>query len=407
MPNWNFRELYYGVCEDVRDTTLISLAKRWANEIVEDVMTRQSWSFAKREGHFLTTANVMVYSLPSNWDNITSFREKNSRRFMERLTASQFQQRVTKAESTGEPGTAIYYGIVGYKQTPESLISLVSTSAADTGTVTVKGMSGGWEREEDVTLTGITAASTTIRFSRIITVVAGSAVTGTITVTDDASRTLGTIAAAATDATLTSQPASKVACVSDSTSDDYGTDTGQYLRIRGYSGDDVFLEETLNLDGTTPVSSVNYYNRYEEISKYENSTGIITCTTNGGNRTTVKIPPTQLRTEYIEVGFYVVPDAVYDIEVRHSEQAKKMVEDNDSFYPIPSKYFGVLKEGVLKKAWDYLKYPNKSQLSEQRYETALKWMWLDDCRRVSTQTRVGGTGRDRTLFTIPRNAETS
>ncbi len=404
MPNWNFRELYYGVCEDVRDTSLTTLAKRWSNEVVEDVMTREPWSFAKREGHLLTTADTMFYSLPSHWDNITDFRQKDSLRNMEILSAAEFHQRIVKPTSTGEPYCAIYNGIVGYNQTPESLIGLVSTSAADTGTVTVTGISGGWEQSESVTLTGITIAYTTKRYSRVISDVAGTAVTGTISVTDDASRALASIAAAGTTATISSQPASKLACVSDSTSDDFGTNTEQYLRVRGYSGDDVFLEETVNLDGTTPVSSSNYFNRYEEIGKYTVSTGIITCTSNGGNKTVAKIAPNQLQAEYIEVGFYSVPDAAYDIEVRYSEQPKKMIADSDSFHPIPSKYFNVLKDGVFVKAWNYLKYPNKADAAKQSYEFGLKEMWKDDCKRVNVQTRVQSRGEGRVLFNIPRNA---
>jgi hypothetical protein len=404
MPNWNFRELYYGVCEDVRDTSLTVLAKRWSNEVVDDVMTRQPWSFAKREGHLLTTADTMLYSLPSHWDNITDFRQKDSLRDMEILSAVEFHQRIVKPTATGEPYWAIYNGIVGYSQTPESLIGLVSTSAADTGTVTVTGISGGWEQSESVTLTGITTAYTTKRYSRVISDVAGSAVTGTITITDDASRTLATIAAAGTTATITSQPASLLSCSSSSTSDDYGTDTGQYLRVRGYNGDDVFVEETINLDGTTAALSTNYFNRYEEIGKYEISTGTITCTSNGGNKTIAKLAPNQLQAEYVEVGFYSVPNAAYDIEVRYSEQPKQMIEDNDSFHPIPAKYFNVLKDGVFVKAWNYLKYPSKAGEAKQSYEFGLKGMWLDDCRRVNVQTRVKSQNERRVLFNIPRNA---
>src|SRR3990167_5706335 len=184
MPNWNFRELYYGVCEDVRDTSLTTLAKRWANEVIDDVMTRESWSFSKREGHLLTTANTMFYSLPSHWDNISDFRQKDALRNMERMSGAQFHARIVKPTATGEPYWAIYNGIVGYYQTPESLIGLTSTSASDTGSVTVTGMSGGWEQSESVTLTGLTIAYTTKRYSRVISVVAGSAVTGTIWVTE-------------------------------------------------------------------------------------------------------------------------------------------------------------------------------------------------------------------------------
>jgi len=405
MPNWNFRELYYGVCEDVRDVSLTTLAKRWSNEVLDDVMTRESWSFAKREGHLLTTANTMFYSLPSHWDNISDFRQKDALRNMERMSGAQFHARIVKPTATGEPYWAIYNGIVGYYQTPESLIGLTSTSASDTGSVTVTGMSGGWEQSESVTLTGLTIAYTTKRYSRVISVVAGSAVTGTISVTDDASRALASIAAAGTTATISSQPASLISCSSSSTTDDFTTDAGQYLRIRGYSGDDVFLEETVELDGTTAALSTNYYNRIEEIGKYETSTGTITCTSNGGNKTVVKIAPNQLKAEHIEVGFYSVPNAAYDIEVRYSAQPKKMIEDHDSFHPIPTKYFNVLKDGVFVKAWNYLKYPNKSAEAKQSYEFGLKTMWQDDCRRVSTHTRIRSRDEGRVLFNIPRNAD--
>lgn len=405
MPNWNFRQLYYGVCEDVRETTLTDFAKRWSNEVAEDVMSRQPWSFAKREGHLLTTADTMVYSLPSHWDNITDFRQKDSLRNMRRYTGAQFHEYVRKPTSSGEPYCAVYFGIVGYNQTPESLISFVSSSAADTGTIALTGISGGWEQSsQTITLTGITAVSSTKRYSRIISAVASAAVTGAITITDDASRTLATIAAAGTTATISSQPASKLAVSSSSTSDDYTSDVTQYMSVRGYSGDEVFLEEKIQLDGTASVSSTNYFNRFEEICKYTEATGIITCTSNGGNKTVAKIAPNELKAEYIQVGFYWVPNAAYDIEIRYSEKAKEMIQDSDSFHPIPAKYFGVLKNGVLMRAWDYLKYPRKSGEAEARYERGLQEMWRDDCRRVATQTRVQETTRERVLFTIARNA---
>lgn len=398
--NWNFRELYYGVCQDVRDTTLTTLAKRWTNEVIADFYTRKEWNWANGEWAFITTANTMLYSLPPHIGSVISVRDKAARSYMELLSAAQFQQQVPDPTSTGYSRSAIYHGLVPYKQPLQSAITLVSSSASDTGTVTVRGMCEGYEQSESVTLTGLTEVDTTKTYSKLYSVVAGSAVTGTITLYDAADNSLGTIAAAGTTATISSQPATKLSVVSSSAADAAATDADDIMRIRGYNGDGVYLEETMSLTGTTAAVTANSYNQLEEVTKKQTSTGIITVTS--GSRTVAKIAPNQLASQYIMLGLFPIPDAAREINLRYKLQPPKLVEDHDGFAPIPQECFPVLKDGVMAKAWDYLKYPQRAQMSLGAYIDGVSRMWAEDARRVPSKARMNAANEPRSIINYPR-----
>ena len=380
--NWTFYDLYYGAAADVRQTSAAfqTLCKRWANEVVDDFFGLRLWFFATREGNFLTTANVMRYTLPAEMSDIIDARQKRSRNFLNIVSGSIFHQRVPDPEQTGtNPSDMVVYGMTAIYQQPSSTISVVSTSASDTQAITVKGESGGWERSESITATGISAAAGTYRFTRISEADAASAAVGTITIKDDQGNTLATIAIGATAATITAQPSSLLAILSSSDSD-----TSKKVRIGGYDSAGIYAEETVTMSATTPTTATNStvsYNRLEFITKENTWTGRLTATSNTANRTNARIAPLVLVDEYLDIGLWRIPSDQFDMFVRYRLHPRKMVNDHDTFFPIPQRYYSTLKEGVMAKAWGYLKNENKQGIAQANYERSIQQAKTDDGSR--------------------------
>lgn len=411
--NYNFYELYYRACEDIRDTqtSMQDRAKRWTNEIVDDIMGRFPWSFATKNGYVAMPANRHVVALPAEMGAVIAVRQKESDVDLDIVSATQFQAEVPDPTQTGSgPNTAIDYGLCSVKEQPQSAISVVSDSAADGMAVTITGESDGWRREEAETLNGITAQTTAITFGRITSVVAATAPAGTVTIRDDAGNTLGTIAAGETTATITAQPSSLLRVVSSSAADvtSSASDTTKQIRIAGFDGSGIYLEEVIILNGTTAVSSSNRYNRVELANKSAATAGIVTISSNAGVRTVSMIAPTALLSEYILLGLYPIVTSEITLFVRYTVNPRKMVSDNDMPWPIPQKYVPVIKDGVLMKAWDYLKMPQRSQKAQGDFERGLENMKTDDARRVSSSVVIGGNRAKRGAFgwTYPRRVAT-
>lgn len=362
----------------------------WSNEVAADLLTRSQWDFTRREGSFFTVANQMYYSLPTEVDALVNMRIPEYTREMSFISSPVFQAGVQDETSTGVPDTCITHGIEGVFQQPESVLTLTSSDDTDTMAVAVRGVSGGRERTDSVTLTGTTGADSSVKFNHIISFVAASAVTGTVTITDDAGNTVATIAAGGTTATIASQPAGKASAVSSNAADAplSSSDATKNVFYRGYDGNGIYIEELVSLNGTTAVLSSNKFNRFENIAKSGTTTGTVTVSTNSGDKIAAKIAPTDRVAEYVHIGLYPVPDAIYNVRYRYRVGYRKMENDYDTFAPIPNKYFHILQNGVLAIAWDYLKYPDRAEQARKEYERGITGMYRDDKQRFRSDLKI-------------------
>ena len=391
--NTNFYELYYRCCEDIRNTQsdAQTLMKRWVNESVTDFMSRWQWRFAIKEGFALANTNEHLISLPEEMRQVLLIRQKESNVKMRIMPASEFDMLVPDPTSTGTPEIVVEHGLSAVIKQPQGIISAYSTDATASGVVSITGDVDGLETVGTITLNGITPVACTTYFNRIYkgSVSVAPAGVNTITITDGTPTTLATIAAGATSAVITAQPAQRIEFVSSSALD---TSSVGLVRVSGFDGDGMFRNESVPFNGVTSDRTDTYYNTIERISKSAVTTGVFTFSTASPIRTIAKIAPTSFGSQYIRIGLYPIPSTTINLFIRYKAIPRKMVLDSDTFWPIPDEYGFIIKEAALARGWDYMKLPNRGDMCRRNYEQYIEIAKRDDARRVSTELVIGGSG---------------
>lgn len=411
--NINFYELYFnGVCKEIRQegTDVQTLAKRWVNDAVSDFMLRWPWRFAMKEGQHIANTNEHFISLPCQMGQILSIREKESNTDLSLMSAVEFHRDVPDPTYTGTPYIAVELGLSSVMKQPLFTIYAKSTDATADDVVTIVGDVDGLETSATITLNGVTPVACTTYFNRIYKVSVDVAPAGInyITITDITPTTLATIDAGDTTGTITAQPARPVTIQGSSASD---TSTVGLVRISGYDGDGIYIEESLTMNGTTAVNSTNYFNSIEQNAKSAVTTGVFTVSSASPSRTLAKIAPTELEAQFIRIGLYPIPSEPINLFIRYKAIPRKMVLDSDTFWPIPAEYKHIVLEKALSNAWDYMKLPDRGSLCRQNYEMYVDMAKRDDSRRIATDRSIGGSSRTALSqargFTYPKNVSES
>jgi len=365
--------------------------KRWVNESVTDFMSRWQWRFAIKEGFALANTNEHLISLPEEMRQVLLIRQKESNVKMRIMPASEFDMLVPDPTSTGTPEIVVEHGLSAVIKQPQGIISAYSTDATASGVVSITGDVDGLETVGTITLNGITPVACTTYFNRIYkgSVSVAPAGVNTITITDGTPTTLATIAAGATSAVITAQPAQRIEFVSSSALD---TSSVGLVRVSGFDGDGMFRNESVPFNGVTSDRTDTYYNTIERISKSAVTTGVFTFSTASPIRTIAKIAPTSFGSQYIRIGLYPIPSTTINLFIRYKAIPRKMVLDSDTFWPIPDEYGFIIKEAALARGWDYMKLPNRGDMCRRNYEQYIEIAKRDDARRVSTELVIGGSG---------------
>lgn len=165
------------------------------------------------------------------------------------------------------------------------------------------------------------------------------------------------------------QPSSSsvLACASSSASD-----TSITLLIRGISGG-VEINETVSLNGTTPVNTTNAYTRIKAISKSGATVGKVTITSNSAAVTVAVMPP-KMTTAYFKImRLHYVPSSVITILCPYIIRPQQMIEDYD--YPVID-IADLLELGAKADVWKYKRQFQKGSVFEAQFiSTLADYIW--------------------------------
>ena len=169
--------------------------------------------------------------------------------------------------------------------------------------------------------------------------------------------------------TVQDQPssASVLACVSSSASD-----TGVSLLVRGISGG-VEVNETVNLNGLTPVNTTNSYTRVKAISKSAVSVGKVTVTSNSA-AVTITVMPAKMTTAYCKkMRLFYIPTTAVVIACPYIVKPFPMLEDYD--YPLLD-ISDLLELGAKADVLRYKRQFQKASVFEASFTSALAdYIW--------------------------------
>ena len=126
--------------------------------------------------------------------------------------------------------------------------------------------------------------------------------------------------------TVLNQPssASVLSLASDSASD-----TSQTVRVQGRDANGTLLSESMSINGTTAVLSVNTYTTIESIVKSAASTGIFTLTSNAAAVTVTRIAPTETASAFVKARLNYVPNAAITLYYIGKRQIVRLTNDED------------------------------------------------------------------------------
>lgn len=188
--NKNFLKMQTNVGTEVMDTSpaFKTIIKEYINNRYFQVLRQINWQNINPDYDFNTVAGTQNYPLPEDFNKPLSVRDTTNG---VELSEMDLQQLISvypdSLDDTGIVGRyVILEDTVQNQPTSASRLSIVSSSASDTTqTIRVKGISGGIEIEENVTITGKTPVLTnaTDTFTQVRAISKSAATVGGITVT--------------------------------------------------------------------------------------------------------------------------------------------------------------------------------------------------------------------------------
>lgn len=174
-------------------TTFATNIGVWINNRYEDVFSRYDWEELEYTQSITSTASVSAYAFNEDAGNIIFALDQTNGMYLTINTEQQFlQENYDSTDDTGTPERCfITRDVVREQPSSTTKPVLKSSSASDTTqTVTIRGISGGYETYESVTLNGTTLASATNSYSRILGISKSGVTTGYVTVYENDATTI-------------------------------------------------------------------------------------------------------------------------------------------------------------------------------------------------------------------------
>lgn len=202
--NKTFSTMQTNVGTEVQDTStaLKSIIKTYLNNRYFQVLRAVNWECIQPDYTFSTVAGQQDYALPEDFSKPIKVVDKTNSTDISEWDWQHVMMRYP-ADYDGS-GTVERYSILEdtvYAQpTSASVLACKSSSASDTAiTLLIRGISGGAEVNETVTLTGTSAANTTNSYTRVKSISKSGETVGLITVTSNsAAVTVATMSPEAT-----------------------------------------------------------------------------------------------------------------------------------------------------------------------------------------------------------------
>lgn len=151
-------------------------------------------------------------------------------------------------------------------------------------------------------------------------------------------------------------------------------DTTQSVRIKGTDSNDIELEETITLNGMTPVPTVNTYKEIRSITKSATTTGRISGTSNAAAVVIAVLAPADLDYKVKIMRFNQTPGSVIVFNVPYHIEPYSLSNDND--VPVID-CADILELGATAKAWRYKRQFQKAADMQLLYEQGIMQLLWD------------------------------
>ena len=198
--NKDFNTIKTNVGTKIQDTSaaMATIIGTFANKRYFQILRAINWQNIEYDYTFTTVSGTQNYALPDDFGKEISVRDTTTG---VELAQVDYQYLVTtypdEVTDSGSPARyVIYEDVVKTQPTSSSALTIVSSSSADTTqTILVRGITGGIETTESVTLTGATPANTTNSYTRIKGISKSAVTTGKITITSNSAAVTQTVMA--------------------------------------------------------------------------------------------------------------------------------------------------------------------------------------------------------------------
>jgi hypothetical protein len=388
---YTFYDLYYGICQDINNTTsgVQAKAKQWSNDAIAEFLLLKDWYFMEKELVTHIEAGSLLVGLPEEVGVVRSVYIRDRTMALRQKDWGDLDQLDHDKDTTGTPSR---YAIAGHGMLslPVSSLSLVSGSASDTTqTATVYGTSRGRMLYETVSLTGTTAVSTTNSYDAIEKITLSAACAGAITIiSNEGNVTNCTIPAGSTDSTSVTitNPGYKIYMKSSSTADG----TTYAARITGIDsqyGTTSMVDVTLNGTSYTTITSERFRSIHSvEVSSTANAVpaGMISVyageTAADGGDLITRIRPGSFTSQHLQLAIQPVVTTRTALIIKYRYNFPRLSQDRDALAPIPAKYFPIVKAAGKVKGFMALGFPNYAAMEHRLYGQLLQQVFTDSTR---------------------------
>lgn len=146
------------------------------------------------------------------------------------------------------------------------------------------------------------------------------------------------------------------------------SDTTQIIRVKGIDSNNIELNESITLTGTTPVNSINSYIEIRSITKSSTSLGRITITSNSGGATVAILSPADLAYSVMAIRLHYIPSGTLTISLPYQRNPYPLVNDYDQ--PVINAA-DIIELGATQKSWMYKRQFSKAMEYKRLYEMGI------------------------------------
>ena len=146
------------------------------------------------------------------------------------------------------------------------------------------------------------------------------------------------------------------------------SDTTQTVRIKGTDANDVELDESITLNGTTAVPTANTYKSIRSITKSASTVGRVTATSNAAAVTVAVLAPADLDYKVLKLRLHETPGTALTLNMPYHIKPYPLSNDYDA--PVFDCADGI-ELGARARAWQYKRQFQKAQDVMLQYE---KWI---------------------------------
>ncbi|HNX03698.1 MAG TPA: hypothetical protein PLE33_08970 [Candidatus Cloacimonas sp.] len=198
--NKNFSIIKTNIGAEVGDTStaFATLLGRFVNRRYFQILRAINWKNIQPDYTFDTVVGTQRYVLPNDFGKAVSCNDITNSSEIGAVSLESIYSTYGKITDSGEVERyAVLEDTIQSQPTSASVLAIVSSSASDTSqTIFIRGISGGIEVTESVSLTGTSSANSANSYTRVKSISKSATTAGSVTITaNSAAVTVATIAA--------------------------------------------------------------------------------------------------------------------------------------------------------------------------------------------------------------------